>query len=67
MADYTAFKRIENIESKYAFGEILGKGQFGVVKVCQHRDSGKTFAVKIINKKLIERSHIFVQLLQNEL
>lgn len=67
MADYTSFKRIENIESKYAFGEILGKGQFGVVKVCQHRDSGKTFAVKIINKKLIERSHIFVQLLQNEL
>lgn len=66
-ADFRQFKRIENIESRYIFGETLGKGQFGVVKVCQHRDSGQTFAVKIINKKLIERSHIFVQLLQNEL
>ena len=66
-ADYRQFKRIGDIKKRYAFGETLGKGQFGLVKVCQHRDSGQTFAAKIINKKLIQRSNIFVQLLQNEL
>ena len=32
-----------------------------------HRDSGKTFAIKIMAKRAIEKQQIYVELLQNEL
>ena len=53
--DYKKFKRINNIENRYAFGKTLGQGAFGVVRLCMHKDSGKTFAIKIMQKRAIEK------------
>ena len=65
--DYKQFKRIKAIENRYAFGKTLGQGAFGLVRLCMHKDSGKTFAIKIMQKFAIEKQQIYVQLLQNEL
>lgn len=51
MNDYKAFKKIKNIESRYIQGKQLGKGAFGIVKKCRHKDTGKSFAIKIMPKK----------------
>lgn len=40
MNDYKQFKYIEDIQEKYEFGTMLGKGAFGQVLRCKHRDSG---------------------------
>jgi hypothetical protein len=53
--DYKKFKKIKNIEGRYAFGKTLGQGAFGVVRLCMHKDSGKTFAIKIMQKAAIEK------------
>ncbi len=38
------------VEMKYTFGEVLGKGSFGVVHEVTNRLTGERFAVKIVNK-----------------
>ncbi len=38
------------IEKKYAFGQVLGQGSFGVVREVTNRLTGERFAVKIVNK-----------------
>ena len=48
MNDYKAFKKIKNIEQRYILGKQIGKGAFGVVKKCRHKDTGKSFAIKTI-------------------
>lgn len=53
MNDYKQFKFIEDIQEKYEFGDELGKGAFGKVLRCKHRDSGSQFAIKIMEKKMI--------------
>ena len=65
--DYKKFKKMRNVENRYVFGKTLGQGAFGVVRLCMHKGSGKTFAIKIMQKKAIEKQQIYVQLLQNEL
>ena len=45
----------------------MGQGQFGVVKKCRHKDTSKSFAIKIMTKKNIEKDEIHEELLQNEL
>mgnify|MGYP006102335215 CR=1 FL=1 len=67
MADYKKFKKMRDIESKYEFGKMLGKGAFGEVRQCKHKSSGQIFAIKIMRKKDIEKQSIYVELLQNEL
>ncbi len=47
---------LENIESKYSFGDILGAGSSACVKLGQHKESTQQFAVKCIPKvKLHEK------------
>ena len=58
---------MKDIESKYEFGKMLGKGAFGEVRQCKHKSSGQIFAIKIMRKKDIEKQSIYVELLQNEL
>lgn len=65
--DYKKFKQIKSIEKRYVLGQVLGQGAFGLVRLCMHRDSGKTFAIKIMAKRAIEKQQIYVELLQNEL
>jgi hypothetical protein len=42
------------IEDLYDFNEIIGRGSFGVVKKCTEKETGKEYAVKIINKKKLK-------------
>jgi len=35
---------------EYAVGATLGEGAFGVVRICQHRATGKDYAVKMVDK-----------------
>jgi len=67
MYDYKKFKFIENIDVKYEFGAHLGMGSFGKVRRCRHKDSGSEFAMKIINKELIQERKVYLELLENEL
>ncbi len=47
MSDYKQFKKMRDIETRYGLGKTLGQGAFGLVRLCLHKDSGKTFAIKI--------------------
>ena len=67
METYKAFKKMKRVEDRYAFGKTLGQGAFGLVRLCMHKDSGKSFAIKIMSKKAIKKHEIYVQLLENEL
>ena len=49
------FKKLKNIEDRYLFGKTLGQGAFGTVKLCMHKDSQKTFAIKIMHKVAIKK------------
>jgi len=42
-----------NVETVYTLGEILGRGAFSVVRKGVHNHTGKSFAVKIIQKKMV--------------
>lgn len=46
---------------------MLGYGAFGTVRMCQHIDTRKSCAVKIISKKSVARRKIYLDLLMNEL
>jgi len=35
---------------EYAVGITIGEGAFGVVRICQHRATGKEYAVKMVDK-----------------
>ncbi|KAI9493542.1 kinase-like domain-containing protein [Zychaea mexicana] len=52
-----------NFKQTHAIGpykllETLGKGEFGKVKLAQHVNTGQKMAVKMIDKRYIERSNI---------
>ena len=55
MHDYKAFKKIKDIKSRYLLGRTLGKGAYGVVRKCKHKDTHKSLAIKIINKNSIDQ------------
>ena len=67
MNDFKKFKYITDIHGKYKFGKFLGKGAFGKVLRCIHKDSGSEFAIKIMEKKMVRQRKVYVQLLENEL
>lgn len=39
---------------KYELGKTLGEGNFGKVKYAKHKDSGQSFAIKILEKNRIQ-------------
>ena len=39
-----------SVHDHFKMGKFLGKGRFGVVRMCTHHLSDKVFAIKIINK-----------------
>ena len=50
---------MEEIREKYDIGRTLGDGNFAVVKMCQHRDTGHQYAMKVIDKaKLKGKEHM---------
>ena len=44
--------------NQYMIGNVLAKGSFGVVKLCQSEDDGQQYAVKIMDKKMLKRKFI---------
>lgn len=46
---------MRRIETKYHFGAVLGQGAFGTVRICKQIATGKTFAIKIMQKKQIQK------------
>jgi serine/threonine protein kinase len=67
MNDFKKFKYIENISKRYEFGDYLGQGAFGKVLKCTLKDTGNKFAIKIIEKEMVKKRKVFLQLLENEL
>lgn len=63
MGDYKKFKKLADIKSRYIFGKTLGQGSFGLVKLCMHKETGKHFAIKIIQKKAVEKQQVLITLL----
>lgn len=50
---------VATVPCQYKTGKTLGQGTYAVVKEAQHIKTGQFFAVKIINKKLMEgREHM---------
>uniref|UniRef100_A0A1Q3G4I5 Putative calcium/calmodulin-dependent protein kinase type 1 n=1 Tax=Culex tarsalis TaxID=7177 RepID=A0A1Q3G4I5_CULTA len=43
-----------SIEDKYIIKELLGTGAFSEVRLCQQKESGQAYAVKIIDKKALK-------------
>ena len=51
---HTRIEDEKQIESIYEFGEILGKGSFGVVKEAKHIETESRWAIKAINKEKVK-------------
>ncbi|CAG8725882.1 69_t:CDS:2, partial [Funneliformis mosseae] len=50
---------VATVPCQYRTGKTLGQGTYAVVKEAQHIKTGEYFAVKVINKKLMEgREHM---------
>ncbi|GAB5591765.1 Calcium/calmodulin-dependent protein kinase type I [Umbelopsis nana] len=50
---------VQTVPCKYKTGKVLGNGTYATVKEAMHIETGKYYAVKIINKKLMEgREHM---------
>lgn len=43
-----------SIEDKYLIKELLGTGAFSEVRLCENRETGQAYAVKIIDKKALK-------------
>ena len=50
------------IERKYAFGDVLGQGSFGVVREVTNRLTGLQYAMKIVNKDKVSEYKCQLQL-----
>ena len=50
---HTRIEDERQIEDIYEFGEILGKGSFGVVKEATNRATGCRWAIKAVNKEKV--------------
>jgi serine/threonine protein kinase len=48
---------LKNFTSLYIFVRLLGSGAFGVVKLMQHWDSKKFYAVKVVEKRNIDEDN----------
>ncbi|XJO73722.1 hypothetical protein BDV3_004657 [Batrachochytrium dendrobatidis] len=43
---------LAELNQLYIMKETIGQGAFGVVKICEHRATGKLYACKIVKKKI---------------
>ena len=49
---------------RYKVGKTLGAGSYSVVKECVHIDTGRYYAAKVINKRLMAgREHMVISCL----
>jgi len=52
---HTRIEEERQIEDIYDFGEVLGKGSFGVVKEATHKATGRRWAIKAVNKEKVRK------------
>lgn len=50
---HTRIEDERQIEDIYEFGEVLGKGSFGVVKEATNKETGCRWAIKAVNKEKV--------------
>ena len=48
------------IKNVYSIGNKLGTGGFAVVRKCKRRDTGEVFALKVINKKNLDKDDLVI-------
>jgi len=46
--------RTPTVEDKYELKDVLGTGAFSQVRLAESKDSGKMYAIKIIDKKALK-------------
>jgi 5'-AMP-activated protein kinase catalytic alpha subunit len=46
----------------YELGEVLGEGAYGIVRIAKHTESGKMFAIKILDKRKIKQDNLIENL-----
>ncbi|KAH7299180.1 hypothetical protein KP509_25G076400 [Ceratopteris richardii] len=46
-------KPLENIKRTYTLGQEIGRGHFGLIRICTHRITGEAFACKSISKRTL--------------
>lgn len=71
---HTRIEDERQIEDIYEFGEVLGKGSFGVVKEATNKETGRRWAIKAVNKekagtsavKLLEREVLIMKTIEHE-
>jgi len=51
----------KNVVDSYKFGQIIGKGQFGLVYKGTHKLSGQTVSIKQVSKKTMSPLEMFQQ------
>ena len=67
MSDFKKFKYIDKIEKSYVFGKTLERGFLGVLRLCQHKDTGRKFNMKIIPKLLLQKQSINQEMFHHQL
>ena len=58
---------IDNLRDNYKMGKELGHGSFGCVNLAKQKQTDKKVAIKVIKKRILEESPIYMELLRNEL
>ncbi|KAH9288408.1 hypothetical protein KI387_032525 [Taxus chinensis] len=61
----TQFGRNRKIESDYYMGQELGKGKFGLVRLCKSKATGEELACKTLPKNGEENVHMEVEIMQH--
>lgn len=61
----TQFGRKKKIDSDFYMGQELGKGKFGVVRLCKNKSTGEELACKTLPKNGEENVHVEVEIMQH--
>ena len=48
-----------NLFDYYTFGDTLGQGQFGLVKLASHKKNGMQVAIKTVKKKDMKSIEVY--------
>lgn len=56
--NHVALDDERQLKEMYEFGDMLGRGNFGVVWLVTHLGTGERYACKIINKEKVQKSFL---------